>query len=166
MSQHQHARRSVLVWHVHGSWMESFVAGDHRYLIPVNDARDTAGRGLCGRNWPRAEEVPVHRLRDTDVDLVVLQRPEELDLAARWLGRRPGADVPAVYVEHNAPRPFPAHSAHPLSSRSDILLIHVTDFNRLMWDNGLAPSTVIPHGIADPGHLYTCLLYTSDAADE
>ncbi len=135
--------------------MESFVSGRHRYLTPVNEGRDADGRGRCGRNWPGVQEVPVSKLREQDVDLVVLQRPEEIDLTEQWLGRRPGADVPAIYVEHNAPRPYAADSAHPLANRSDILLIHVTDFNRLMWDNGAAPTRVIGHGIADPGYLYT-----------
>lgn len=135
--------------------MESFVAGRHRYLVPVNEARDADGRGRCGRNWPGVQEVPAADLREQDVDLVVLQRPEEIDLTEQWLGRRPGADVPAIYVEHNAPRPYAADSAHPLANRSDILLVHVTDFNRLMWDNGAAPTRVIGHGIADPGNLYT-----------
>lgn len=151
----QTTRRSVLVWHVHGSWMDSFVAGAHRYLLPVNAPRDPDGRGLSGRDWPRASEVPADRLHDQHVDLVVLQRPHELELAARLLGRRPGVDVPAVYVEHNAPRPFVVESRHPIADRDDIPLIHVTDFNRLMWDNGRAPTMVIDHGIADPGHLYT-----------
>jgi glycosyltransferase involved in cell wall biosynthesis len=84
-----------------------------------------------------------------------LQRPEEFDLADRWLGRRPGVDVPAVYVEHNTPRPYAVDTVHPLAGRRGITLIHVTDFNRLMWDNGLAPTRVITHGIADPGPLYT-----------
>ncbi|MFL6088195.1 MAG: glycosyltransferase [Mycobacterium sp.] len=149
------ATRSVLVWHVHGSWTESFVAGRHRWVIPVNEDRDAYGRGLCGRNWTRAQEVPSWRLRDEDIDLVVLQRPAEIELATRWLGRRPGIDVPAVYVEHNTPRPFAVDSVHPLAGRDDIPLIHVTDFNRLMWNNGSAPTRVINHGIADLGHLYT-----------
>jgi hypothetical protein len=147
--------RSVLVWHVHGSWMDAFLAGAHRYLLPVNAPRDPDGRGLSGRDWPRASEIPAGRLHDQDIDLVVLQRPHELELAARLLGRRPGVDVPAVYVEHNAPRPFVVESRHPIADRDDIPLIHVTDFNRLMWDNGRAPTMVIDHGIADPGHLYT-----------
>lgn len=151
----QTTRRSVLVWHVHGSWMDAFVAGAHRYLLPVNAPRDPDGRGLYGRDWPRASEVPADGLHDQHVDLVVLQRPHELELAARLLGRRPGIDVPAVYVEHNAPRPFVVESRHPIADRDDIPLIHVTDFNRLMWDNGRAPTMVIDHGIADPGHLYT-----------
>ncbi len=86
---------------------------------------------------------------------MVLQRPEELELTERWLGRRPGIDIPAVYVEHNAPRPSPVDSIHPMADRTDIPIVHVTDFNRLMWDNGAAPTHVINHGIADPGHFYT-----------
>lgn len=149
------ATRSVLVWHVHGSWTESFVAGRHRCVIPVNENKDAYGRGLSGRNWPRAQEIPWSRLRDEDIELVVLQRPQEIELTSRWLGRRPGVDVPAVYVEHNAPRPYAVDSVHPIAGRDDIPLIHVTDFNRLMWNNGVAPTRVIDHGIADPGHLYT-----------
>lgn len=147
--------RSVLVWHVHGSWTEAFVAGRHNYLIPYHSARDEYGRGRSGRNWPRAHEVSPAGLAEQDVDLVVLQRPDEVDLATRWLGRRPGIDVPAVYVEHNAPRPFAVDSVHPMAERDDIPLVHVTDFNRLMWDNGVAPTRVIGHGIADPGPRYT-----------
>jgi glycosyltransferase involved in cell wall biosynthesis len=99
--------------------------------------------------------VPLQSLRDEDIDLVVLQRPEEIELTTRWSGRRPGIDVPAVYVEHNAPRPAAVDSEHPLAQRDDIPIVHVTDFNRLMWDNGRAPTRVIDHGIADPGPLYT-----------
>ena len=147
--------RNVLIWHVHGSWTESFVAGGHRYLVPVNGARDADGRGLTGRTWPQATEIPVEELSNTDVDLVVLQRPADIELATGFLGRRPGIDVAAVFVEHNAPRPYPVDSVHPLADRSDIPLVHVTDFNELMWDSGLAPTRVIGHGVADRGSLYT-----------
>ncbi|WP_199430118.1 glycosyltransferase [Qaidamihabitans albus] len=146
----------VLVWHVHGSWTGSFVRGGHTYLLPTLEEGGPWGRGRCGRAWPdSAVEVPAPRLRDTDVDLVVLQRPEELELAERWLGRRPGRDVPAVYVEHNTPREHAATTRHPVADRDDIVLVHVTHFNELMWDNGRAPTVVIPHGIADPGYAYT-----------
>ncbi|WP_286149248.1 glycosyltransferase [Mycobacterium sp. IS-1496] len=144
-----------MTWHVHGSWTQALVSGRHRYLIPVNEAKDADGRGLLGRDWPRAREVDVERLRDEHIDLVVLQRPEEIDLTERWTGRRPGVDVAAVFVEHNAPRPFAVDSVHPLADRGDIPVVHVTDFNRLMWDTGKAPTLVVNHGIADPGLRYT-----------
>jgi hypothetical protein len=144
-----------LLWHVRGSWTEAFVRGRHRYIVPVNAAQDADGRGVCGRVWPRAREVERDRLADEPIDVAVLQRPHELELMATWSGWRPGVDVPTVYVEHNAPRPSPAESRHPLADRTDITLVHVTDFNRLMWDNGVAPTAVITHGIVDPGDLYT-----------
>jgi glycosyltransferase involved in cell wall biosynthesis len=34
-------------------------------------------------------------------------------------------------------------------------LVHVTHFNRLFYDNGRAPTTVIEHGIVDPGERWT-----------
>ncbi|UGU22409.1 glycosyltransferase [Mycobacterium avium] len=147
--------KNVLVWHVHGSWTQSFVAGRHRYLIPVAPDRGPDGIGLAGRCWPNAREVAFEDLADRDIDLVVLQRPHEAELVARWAGRRVGVDVPAVYVEHNTPRPSAAQTRHPLADRADIPLVHVTDFNRLMWDNGIAPTRVIDHGVADPGPLYS-----------
>ena len=47
--------------------------------------------------------------------MLVAQRPDELALAGAWLGRRPGHDLPAVYLEHDAP-PGPAVSTrHPMA---------------------------------------------------
>ena len=151
----------VLVWHVHGSWMTAFVQGDHHYLIPVLPGRGPDGRGRARTwDWPaRARELPPEDLRDEaaggGIDLVVLQRPQELDLLRRWTGLRAGVDVPAVYVEHNTPPgPAPA-TVHPLAERDDIPVAHVTCFNQVMWDCGRAPTTVVEHGVVDPGYRYT-----------
>ncbi|MFC9973957.1 glycosyltransferase [Spirillospora sp. NPDC127200] len=156
----------VLLWHVHGSWATSFVHGPHTTLIPVTPDRGRDGLGRARTfPWPdRAVEVPHDRLRDEHVDVVVLQRPHELRLAEEWLGRRPGRDVPAVYVEHDTPRRTASDvggpeevvpdSRHFLHDRSDIPVVHVTHFNDLFWNCGRAPATVIEHGVVDPGHLY------------
>ncbi len=149
------AVRRVLLWHVHGSWTTAFVRGRHDYLLPTLPEGGPWGGGRAGRDWPRAREVPVDRLRDTDIDLIVLQRPDEVELAHRWLGRRPGVDVPAVYVEHNTPRGDVPNTRHPMAERSDLVLVHVTAFNDLMWDSGRAPTAVIEHGVPDPGYRYS-----------
>jgi hypothetical protein len=149
---------NVLVWHVHGSWTTAFVQGPHRYLLPTLPERGPWGGGRpAAWDWPAsAVETSPAELADADVDVVVLQRPEEIDLAERWLGRRPGRDVPAVFLEHNAPRGGPAASSrHPMADRDDLLLVHVTHFNHLMWDSGGTRTTVVEHGIVDPGHRYT-----------
>ncbi|MGH3915523.1 MAG: glycosyltransferase [Pseudonocardiaceae bacterium] len=147
----------VLHWHVHGSWSTAFVHGPHTYLVPVTPQRGADGRGRARTfPWPaNALEVTPQALAHEHVDVVVLQRPHELDLAEQWLGRRLGRDVPAVYVEHNAPRGDVPHSRHPLAERCDIPVVHVTPFNELFWDCGRAPTLVIEHGIPDPGHRYT-----------
>jgi hypothetical protein len=147
----------ILVWHVHGSWTTAFVQGAHRYLIPTLPERGPWGGGRpAAWDWPAsAVEVSPADLADTDLDVVVLQRPEEFELAQRWLGRTPGRDVPAVYLEHNTPREHAATSRHPVADRDDVLLVHVTHFNRLMWDAGRTRTAVVEHGVVDPGHHYT-----------
>lgn len=99
----------ILVWHVHGSWMTSFVAGAHDYILPIDDPEERDGQTTAQQwNWSdRVVDVPPNQLRDQDIDCVVLQRPREVDLCERWLGRTLGVDVPAVYVEHNAPPDMP-----------------------------------------------------------
>jgi len=146
----------ILAWHVHGGWMDSFVQGTHQYLLPTLAERGPWGLGRGGRDWPpSAVERHPQDLRDDDIDVVVLQRPEELQECERLTGRRPGRDLPAVYLEHNTPKGQVPFAAHPLSDQSDIPIIHVTHFNRLFWDSGRAPVTVIEHGIVDPGPRYT-----------
>lgn len=147
----------ILIWHVHGSWTTSFVQGEHTYLLPVVEDRGPDGRGRARTwDWPAAAvEVTPERLADEQIDAVVLQRPHELDLVRAWTGRRPGSELPAVYLEHDTPRGPAAATRHPVADRDDIPLVHVTHFNRIMWDNGLAPTAVIEHGILDPGPLYT-----------
>jgi hypothetical protein len=148
----------ILLWHVHGAWTTAFVHGPHEYLVPVLPDRGPDGRGRARTySWPEAAvEVTPEEARDADVDVVVMQRPEELGgLAERWLGRRPGRDLPAVYVEHNAPQGRIAEMRHPAADRPDLTLVHVTHFNALFWDSGSTPSRVIEHGIVDPGPRYT-----------
>ncbi|WHT15934.1 glycosyltransferase [Crossiella sp. CA-258035] len=145
----------VLVWHVHGGWLNSFVRGEHDYLIPRLPVGGEWGLGLAGRDWPRATEVPVEELVNTEVDVVVLQRAEEIELVHRWLGRTPGKDLPAIYVEHNTPPMAVREARHPLADHPELLLAHVTHFNDLVWDCGTTPTVVIEHGVPDPGHRYT-----------
>ena len=149
----------IFLWHVHGSWTTAFVHGRHEYLIPVLSDRGAYGLGRAQTyDWPdSAVEITPDEASQTQVDAVILQREEELDgLAERWLGgRRPGRDIPAVYLEHNAPQGRINEMRHPAADRPDLSLVHVTHFNDLFWDAGSTPTRVIEHGIVDPGYLYT-----------
>jgi hypothetical protein len=149
---------NVWLWHVHGSWTTSFVQGPHQYYVPVVPGRGSEGRGRAQTwEWPDSvHEVRAVDAPDLPVDVVVLQRPEELhEWTEAWLGRRPGTDVPAVYVEHNAPQGRIAELRHPVADRTDVVVAHVTHFNDLFWDSGRAPTTVVEHGVVDPGFRYS-----------
>ena len=149
----------IFLWHVHGSWTTAFVHGRHEYFVPVLPDRGPDGLGRARTYvWPeRAVEVTPEEAAEAEVDVVILQREKELDgLAERWLGgRRPGRDVPAIYVEHNAPQGRIAQMRHPAFGRPDLILVHVTHFNDLFWDAGSTPTRVVEHGIVDPSYRYT-----------
>ena len=150
------SRVRILLWHVHGSWTTGFVQGPHDYVVPVLPDRgpDGVGRALSWV-WPAAvREVSPERLRLEEFDVVVLQRPHEVELVRQWTGRTPGRDVPAVYLEHNVPGGRVPFDRHPMADQSRIPVVHVTHFNALLWDNGSAPFSVVEHGVIDPGDRY------------
>jgi hypothetical protein len=136
--------------------MEAFVRGQHDYLLPVEPDGGPWGLGRGGRDWPAtAQEIDIAAVDPDSVDAVVLQRPEEIAAVTRALGRRPGLDLPAVYVEHNTPKAGVPCTRHPMADQRAIPVVHVTHFNQLFWDTGWAATKVIEHGIPDPGRLYT-----------
>ncbi|MEV4416480.1 glycosyltransferase [Catellatospora sp. NPDC049609] len=147
----------ILLWHVHAAWTTAFLQGPHTYLVPATGDRGPYGRGRARTyDWPPScVEVAPDALAEAEVDLVVLQRPEEWQLAARWLRRTPGRDVPVVYVEHNTPRGDVPDSRHPMADRDDLTLVHVSHFNELFWNAGGTRTAVIEHGICPPAAAYT-----------
>jgi glycosyltransferase involved in cell wall biosynthesis len=147
----------IFLWHIHGSYTTAFVEGRHEYLLPVLPGRGEDGRGRAD-SWDtrKVTELTPEEARGAEVDVVVLQRPAELELCVEWLGgRRPGIDVPALYLEHNPPPGPVSEARHPIADRDELTLVHVTHFNDLFWDAGTTPTRVIEHGIVDPGYLYT-----------
>lgn len=133
----------IMIWYMHGGWMNSFLRGEHEYVMPAT---------------PVSLKDPVRddaSLREEHIDVVVLQRIEEIELTERLLGRRPGRDIPAVFLEHNTPKGQPVNERHPLADQREIPIVHVSHFNRLMWDCGEAPTSVVEHGIVDMGAQYT-----------
>jgi glycosyltransferase involved in cell wall biosynthesis len=159
---------NILVWHVHGSWMSAFVRGRHRYLLPVMPNGESGGRRP---EWPASvRTVTPDEARTMPLDVVVFQRAAEVAEARLWLGERePGRDLPAIYLEHNAPQGRINEMRHPMAGRGGFTIVHVTYFNALFWDVGSSPSRVIEHGIPDPGYRYTgelprCAVVINEAA--
>jgi len=146
----------ILMWDVHGGYTDSLVAGAHEYLFLPPDRSGRGGLARYGGSPPsNAYEVSAEELRDSPPDVVLLQRLEEIELCAEQLGRRPGSDLPAIFLEHNTPKTDVPATRHPLADEPRIPVVHVTHFNELFWDCGRTHTRVIEHGVADPGLRYT-----------
>jgi hypothetical protein len=152
------ATKRVLLWHVHGSYTTALVQGDHEYYLPVLPERGADGRGRARTwDWPEnAIEITPAQARELSFDVAIVQRPSELnELVEDWTGRRPGRDLPTIYLEHDAPQGRIVDMRHAAADRRDLTIVHVTHFNDLFWDCGSTATRVIEHGIVDPGYRYT-----------
>ena len=145
---------NVLIRHVHGSWLDAFVRGEHRYLLPVEPGSTKGGKRPA---WPASvRNVTPQEAAAERIDVVVAQSPQDALDAPRYLGtRRLGSDVPLVVLEHNAPQGRINELQHPFADRSDLTIVHVTHFNALFWDCGNTRTRLVEHGIPDPGYRYT-----------
>ena len=146
----------VLTWHVHGSYLDSLIHSGHEFFLPVQDVNGERRGGIGEWPWPRerVHEVPEDEVHDLDVDLVLFQH------ARNW--REDGPRIlsdrqltgPRIYVEHDPPLDDPTQQRHPVDD-PDVLIVHVTAFNQLMWDSRRTPTRVIEHGVVDPGITWT-----------
>jgi glycosyltransferase involved in cell wall biosynthesis len=144
-------RLRVLTWHVHGNYLHYLTQAPHDFYV-VTDARRSAGYSGLGGLLPwgeNAREAPLEKLHQLQFDCVLYQsrrnykvdRLEQLSDAQRGL--------PGVFLEHDPPQEHPTNTRHFVDD-PHILLVHVTHFNRLMWDSGRSPNTVIEHGVLLP----------------
>jgi len=141
-------RLKILTWHVHGAYLNALCRNDHDWYLPVktNGTSSYGGRGttLDLPHW--VHDIPADQVHTLDLDLVIYQSQDNYFVdGPNLLGDRMRV-LPGIYVEHNTPRPHAVESRHPMADEQ-LLLVHVTEYNRLMWDSGSAPTAVIEHGV-------------------
>ncbi len=142
-------RLKILIWHIHGSYLNALARIEHDWYLPTRPGKPEGyiGRGTTFDLPEYLREVPAEDVCDLDLDLIIYQTPKNyFEDGPAILSERQRA-LPSIYLEHNTPKPDAVNMRHPMAER-DILLAHVTRYNRLMWDNGLAPTTVIEHSVA------------------
>jgi hypothetical protein len=149
-------RLKILIWHIHGSYLNTLARLEHDWYLPVKPGKPEGygGRGPTFDLPPWVREVPVEEVPGLGLDLVIYQTPknyfEDREAILSPAQRR----LPAIYLEHNTPRPSAVDSRHPIDD-PNVLLVHVTHYNRLMWDSGRTPTVVIEHSVAiDPAVRY------------
>ena len=140
-------RRRILLWHIHGSYLAALTRVEHDWFLPVRPDR---ADGYGGRrpdlpDW--VQEVPAEQVRELKLDLVLYQTPQNLLEDGPAILSDAQRHLPRIYLEHNVPNP-PITARHPFDDPNG-LLVHVTYYNRLMWDNRRTPTTVVEHSVAD-----------------
>ncbi len=150
-------RLKILMWHIHGSYLNSMARIDHDWYLPIKPGRPEGygGRGPTFDLPPYVREVPAGEVRNLDLDLIIYQTPKNYFEDGPELLSTAQRRLPQIYLEHNTPKPHPTDSRHPIDD-SNLLLVHVTHFNQLMWDNGRTPTVVVEHSVAiNPAAVYT-----------
>jgi hypothetical protein len=119
------------------------------WYLPVNRGRD----GMYGGRWAdwpdNVHEVAAEDVQRTPFDVVLFQHRDNWTEDQWWLLSDEQRRLPRVYLEHDPPREHPTDTRHIVDD-PNVLLVHVTHFNRLMWDCGSTPTRVIEHGVTIP----------------
>ena len=139
---------SVLTWHVHGNYLWYLSAVPVTWYLPVRPGRPPGygGRGATF-DWPdNVVEVPAEAVGDLDVDVVVHQSRRDWEVDRWELLDDRLRDLPTVVVEHDPPLGHPTDTRHPVDDPA-VTVVHVTDYNRLMWDCGRSRTVTIEHGV-------------------
>jgi len=142
------SRLRILTWHVHGNYLYYLTQVPHEFFLVVDDARSTHRSGRSGTlPWGQnVHEVHIDRIADMDFDVVLYQSREAWEIERQTLLSPEQRRLPSIYLEHDPPLEHPTDEGH-WAGEPGVLLVHVTGFNALMWDNGAAQVRVIEHGV-------------------
>jgi glycosyltransferase involved in cell wall biosynthesis len=94
-------------------------------------------------------DLPVQAARERQFDCILFQDDHQWEKDQYEFLSAAQRALPRIYLEHDPPRAHPTDSVH-LIDDPNVLLVHVTPFNELMWDNGRTPTRVIEHGVLVP----------------
>ena len=148
-------RLKILTWHTHGSYLYYLTQAPHDFYVLSKPDRPAGYGGRCGHlPWgSNVHDLPVSEARHQPLDLIVFQDDHQyLEDQHQFLSEAQRR-LPKIYIEHDPPRENPVDTRHIVSG-DGTLVVHVTAFNRLMWDTR-APSRVIDHGVVAPRVGYT-----------
>jgi glycosyltransferase involved in cell wall biosynthesis len=145
-------RLKVLTWHIHGSYLYYLSQCDFDIYIPVNDEKSEGyyGRGATFPFGENVIEIPAGEVREAYFDCIIYQSERNFQVDQHEILSDNQKKLPRIYIEHNTPEQHPTNSRHIMNDPS-VTMVHVTHFNKLMWDNtGIPNIYVIEHGVCIP----------------
>jgi glycosyltransferase involved in cell wall biosynthesis len=144
-------RPKIFTWHIHGSYLFYLSQGNYDIYIPTKTEKIEGyyGRGETFPFGDNVIEVPAEEVKNYQFDCILFQTNQNYLVDQYEILSAEQRELPKVYIEHDPPRQHPTDTKHILNTK-DVLLVHVTHFNRLMWDNNDTPTKVIEHGVTTP----------------
>jgi hypothetical protein len=149
-------RPKIFTWHIHGTYLYYLSQANCDFYVPVG-GKKAFGYGGKGGPFPfgaNVHEIPTDEIPQADFDVILFQHREHYEEDQYEIFTDVQRRLPRVFLEHDPPRQHPTDTRHVVDD-SSVTLVHVTDFNRLMWDSNNVPTTVIDHGVVDPGIAYS-----------
>ena len=146
----------IFTWHIHGSYLFYLSQGNYEIYIPTKPGK-TEGYYGRGETFPFGEnvhEIPAGLVRDEQFDVILFQTNQNYLKDQYEILSDEQRELPKIYIEHDPPRQHPTNTKHILNT-PDVTLVHVTHFNRLMWDSNNTPTVVIEHGVTEPQAAYS-----------
>jgi glycosyltransferase involved in cell wall biosynthesis len=146
----------IFTWHIHGSYLYYLSQCDFEIYIPLSDKKQEGyiGRGTTFPFGKNVIEVPVAHIKEMTFDCILFQTAHNYLKDQYEILSAEQRELPAIYLEHDPPQQVPTDTRHVVNSKR-ITLVHVTHFNKLMWDNNDTYATVIDHGVMAPPISYT-----------
>lgn len=141
-------RLRILTWNIHGNYLLYLSRAAHEFYLPVKPVK-AEGYGGRGKSFPFGEnvhDVPAEEVRNMEFDCILFQSRRNYDTDQFELLREDQLRLPRIYLEHNPPQGHPTDTLHCVQD-PNVLLVHVTHFNDLMWNAGITPTRVIEHGV-------------------
>lgn len=148
-------RLKIFTWHIHGSYLFYLSQGNYDIYIPVKPEK-TEGYYGRGETFPFGDnviEIPAGLVNQYEFDVILFQTNQNYLADQYEILSAEQRNLPKIYIEHDPPRKHPTDTRHVLDT-PEVTLVHVTHFNRLMWDSNSTPTAVIEHGVTDAGVSY------------
>lgn len=144
-------RLKIFTWHIHGSYLFYLSKGNYDLYIPTKNEKTEGyyGRGETFPFGDNVHEIPAESVRNHQFDCILFQTNTNYLKDQYEILSAEQRELPKIYLEHDPPRQHPTDTKHIIND-PEVLLVHVTHFNKLMWDNNSTPAKVIEHGVTTP----------------
>jgi len=156
--ENRNQKLKVLTWHIHGSYLYYLTQTDCIFYLPFKEGSSEEGYGGRTHGFPWGDNVvnvASEKVKELEFDCILFQSKKNFLEDQFEILTEEQRSLPKIYLEHDPPRESPTNTKHVVDD-PQVLLVHVTHFNELMWNNNQTPTKVIEHGvIADESVSYT-----------